>query len=224
MRNSCAVGRGERPPHGRPADLRGRRQVALHERLVQPEHPRDVVEAVAGVVGREQRGGVDVERQQVADDVRVLRAIQAVERFRAAGIRPRGGGAVELALQPREQAVVRRLVRPRPAGGRHHSRPQLAQHALPERRVGADVRGVDRLQRDRHGAAPLPGVVVAGDAVAVEKGGGGSGGRRRLLPAPAARADRLHGAECGRSREPARDQDRRPEHGNARLEPPRHGM
>ncbi len=215
--------RGERPPHRGLADLGGRRQVALHERLVQPEHPGDVVEAVAGIVGREQGSGVDVERQQVADDVRVFRAIQTVKRFRAARVRPRGRCALELALQPREQGIMRRRVRARPPRGRHHPGAQLAQDVLPERRVGAHVRGIDRQQRHRHGAAPVPGVVVAGDAVAIEESprrAGDGGGRRRGLRG----TGRLHTAAGSRCREPARDQDRRPEHGSARLEPLRHGM
>ena len=37
---------------------------------------RDVVEAVLGAVDGQQRRGVDVEREQIADRVRVLRAVQ----------------------------------------------------------------------------------------------------------------------------------------------------
>ena len=66
-----------------PADLRGGRRVSLDERRRDAEYVRNVVEAGSRVVGRQQGGGVDFERQQIADDVRILRPIQPVERRRA---------------------------------------------------------------------------------------------------------------------------------------------
>ena len=47
---------------------------------------------------RQQRGGVDVESEQVADGVAVFGAIQAMQ-GRAAGVGLGGGGAVERGFQ-----------------------------------------------------------------------------------------------------------------------------
>ena len=83
------------------ADLARRRQIALHQRLRHLEHAGHVVEAVAGAVARQERGDVDVEREHVADGVVILGAVQAMERFGAAGIRARRRGAVERGLEIR---------------------------------------------------------------------------------------------------------------------------
>ena len=61
------LGRADREP----ADLLRRRDVAVEQRRREVAD-RHVVEAVAGLVGRQQRRDVDVERQQVADGVLVL--------------------------------------------------------------------------------------------------------------------------------------------------------
>ena len=58
-------------------DLRRRRQVLLEQRRRHAQHVRDVVEAVAFVVGRQELGRVDLEAEQVADRVAVLGAVQA---------------------------------------------------------------------------------------------------------------------------------------------------
>ena len=87
-----------------PADLVGRREVALEQRRRQLQHAGDVVEAVARLVGRQQLGDLDVEVEQVADRVAVLGAVQAVERLGAARVRVGGGRGVELALEPAASA------------------------------------------------------------------------------------------------------------------------
>ena len=81
-------------PDRQPADLLRRREVALQQgrREISDRH---VVEAVAGLVARQQRGDIDVERQQVADGVLVFGAVEPAERVGAAGIGVGGGGAVE---------------------------------------------------------------------------------------------------------------------------------
>lgn len=55
----------------------------------------DVVEAVARFVGGKQRGGVDVDGEEVADGVLVFGAREAADGIRAPGLRVLGGGAVE---------------------------------------------------------------------------------------------------------------------------------
>ena len=54
--------------------------------------------------------GVDVEREQVADRVAVLGAVQAMQRL-AAGVRVRGGGSVELLLEVGDELGRRLRVR-----------------------------------------------------------------------------------------------------------------
>ena len=83
---------------GQGRDLHRRRHVFFLQRRRDAEHVRDVVEAVGGVVGRQERGDVDVEVEQVAHRVRVLAAVQAVQ-DRRAGIRMRGRLGVELRLR-----------------------------------------------------------------------------------------------------------------------------
>jgi hypothetical protein len=76
----------------------------------QLEHAGNVVEPVAHIVARQERRDVEIEIEQVAHRVAVLDAIQTMEGFRAPGIRIRGPTAIELAFEPRREAVVRRLV------------------------------------------------------------------------------------------------------------------
>ncbi len=52
------------------------REVTIHQRRIGAEHVGDVVEAVRLAVVRQQRVGVDLEREQIADRVAVLGAVQ----------------------------------------------------------------------------------------------------------------------------------------------------
>ena len=105
--------------------------------------------------------------EQVADRVLIFGSIQAMERFGPAGIRAGGRGAIELGLQPRREPVVGGLVRPRPAGRRHEAGAKLPHDLFPDVRVGADIRHVQRVERE---PGRLQLLVVAGDAVAIEDG------------------------------------------------------
>ena len=153
---------------GQPADLPGRGHVAVEQHRGDRQHVGDVVEPVARLVRRQQRPLVDVQRQQIADRVAVLGAVQAMDR-RPAGIRIVGGGAVEGRFQRGGGRVVGAGVRPRPARRGHGPRAQLAHDLLP----GLDfpgnparVLGVDGLQ----GQPGLPrAVVVARHAVAIQQ-------------------------------------------------------
>ncbi len=76
------------------------RQVSLEQGRRDAEDVGDVVEAVARIVGRQERGGVDLERQQVSDRVGVLRAVQTMQQ-RPAGIRRGCRRGVEARFEPR---------------------------------------------------------------------------------------------------------------------------
>ena len=95
-----------RCPDGRAADLLRRRQIPLHQRRRELQHARDVVEAVARVVGRKKGRDVDAEIEQVADRVLVFRAVQPVERLGPSRIRIQPGAAIELAFEPGQERVV----------------------------------------------------------------------------------------------------------------------
>ena len=80
-----AAGRANRTPHRQPADLPRRLDIPLQQRRRQIAD-RQVVEPVARFVIRQQRSRLDVEREQIADGVAVLGAIQAAEGVGAPGL------------------------------------------------------------------------------------------------------------------------------------------
>ena len=127
--------------------------------------PARVVEAVADVVGRQELRAVDLERQEVANGVRVLRAVQAMRR-NASRVRPRRGRTVELRFEPGTEPVVLRRSGTRAAGGRHHPAAQLQDDPLPDVRRHPDAGDVERVEGQPARAAVL---VVTGDAVAIEE-------------------------------------------------------
>ena len=86
---------------------------------------------MTALIGRQKRGGVDVERQQVPDRVLILGSIQAPQRFGAAGIRLCGRRRIERCFQPRQYREAIGLGRLRHVGRRHDARVQLAHHLLP---------------------------------------------------------------------------------------------
>ena len=110
----------------------------------------------------QQRRRIDLEIEELADRVRVLRAVEAVQDLRA---REHLGGPVDLRLQPVAKRRVLGGGRPAYAGRRHHSGPQLADHLFPQLRMVTDRGQIHALQGEIRGSGP---VVVAGDAVAVE--------------------------------------------------------
>ena len=162
------VGRGRgadrRLADGQLRDLAGGEHVALEQRRRQGQHIRDVVEAVAQIIGWQQLAAIDVERKQVTDGVRVLRPIQPVDRLDA-GVRRRRGGAVELRLQPPRERGVGRLIGPGTRAWWHLARAELAHDLFPHFRIPADVFDLERLERQPGG---LQAVAVASDAVLVE--------------------------------------------------------
>ena len=113
-----AAGRAARAADRQAADLLRRRDVAVEQRRRQIAD-RHVVEAVAGLVGRQQRRDVDVEREQIADGVLVFGSGQPPDRGGAAGIRMRRGRAIERRLERRDHArrTSRRPAAALPTGG-----------------------------------------------------------------------------------------------------------
>ena len=154
---------------GQPADFSRRGDIRLDQRGRQSERAGDVVKAVGGVVGRQQRRHVDVEIEDVANDVGVFRPIQAMQAGRR-GVR--GGRPVKLALEPGDEAGVGGLVGTPCACGRHHAGPQLADDALPDLRVLAHVLDIKIVERDL-ARGLLPGrfgpLVVAADTIAIQE-------------------------------------------------------
>ncbi len=164
---------------GQAADLAGRAQVALHQLRREALDVGDVVEAGADGVGREPRGDVHLEAEEVLDGGGVLRAIQPLERT-PSGTRRGGGRLVHRGLERVHHRHHGRIVRARRAGGRHHAGAKLADDLLGELAVLVDLRGVEV---GEHEAAGLGAGGVAGGAVLPDQfvlGGDrhGRGGRR----------------------------------------------
>ena len=122
---------------------RRRAQIALHQRGGERLRVGDVVESGADRVGREQGGGIDVEREQILDRARVLGPRQALKRTPArVGRGP--GGLIEAGLERRGQRGERGRVGTPCTRRRHHAGAQLADHALGD--VGVPG-GVCRLEQ-----------------------------------------------------------------------------
>ena len=176
--------RGHRRPDREPADLPRRREVALHEGRRNSQHPGDVVEAVAGVVGRQEVAHVDVEVEEVADDVAVLGAAQPVQRLGPPRPQVGGGGAVELGLEPGRGNRRRRPARAGAAAGAASPRRAASRPPSPRPR-----------RRRRRSSGPSPRATArrsrAGRCGRRRSSGRGVGrGRRqvrRTVPRPAAR-------------------------------------
>ncbi len=176
-----------RPADREPADLLRGRHVALEQRRRQLAD-RDVVEPVARFVGRQERGNVHVEREQVADGVAVLGTREPADRRGAARIRPHGRRAIERRLEGGNDGIVGGFVRTRLVDRRHLPRAQLPDDLLPLDGMHGDVTARDRFERQ---ACLLRRVVVAVEAVllderAMRRDGGASardGGFDRLTTA-----------------------------------------
>ena len=138
-----------------PADLPRRRHVGLDEGRGNTQRAGDVVEAVRRIVRRQELRGIDLEIEQVANHVRVLGAIEAVE----AGWRHMDGGiSIELVLEPADQRLVGGRIRPPRTRRRHHAGPKFSHDLFPDSRVVADMGDVERVQ---HQVRRLQALVVA---------------------------------------------------------------
>ena len=152
----------------------------------------DVVEPEVRAVARQQFGDVDVERQQIANRVAVLGAVQPMDDIaaRVALALPR---AIERAREPGREGRVLGFRGTRHALRRHRAHAQLAQHAFPRRRLRQQVVQARGLEIDRVVGRLRRAAVVAADAVLLDPGlmfrsvsrggrcgrGAGDSGRRR---------------------------------------------
>ena len=171
------------------ADRPARRQIPLEQRLRHAEHAANVVEPEAGIVSRQEVIDVDLEREQIADGVAILRPVQTMQGRRPSRVGPGHPRVVELSLEPGLERVVRGVVRAGPPGGRHQARAQLPHDLLPLGGVVTDGRQVERVERQpdrpqlgnqcRSGLVrPFDQrLVVTADAVLIEQGSVFGGGR-----------------------------------------------
>ena len=81
------------------ADALRRGEIPLEQQRRRPQRRGDVVEAEVAAVARQQRGDVDVERQQIANRVAVLGAVQPMHDVaaRACSALPRRDRAIPTA-------------------------------------------------------------------------------------------------------------------------------
>jgi hypothetical protein len=77
-------------------------------------------------------GHIDIEREQIADRVRVLGAIEPPQHRTTRSDRC---GAIQFALEPRDEAIGRLSIWPRRAEWWHGADPQLPHRLLPDRGV-----------------------------------------------------------------------------------------
>ncbi len=145
------------------ADLARGVHVALEQHGRNAEHVADVVEAVGGVVRRQQRRGIDIERQQIANGVRVLGAVQAVQHG-PSGIGLDRGRPIERIRKPGDELAACRGVRLRRALRRHHPDAHFPDGLFPDAGLRGDVRIVHVVERQ---PAALRALVVAAGAVPI---------------------------------------------------------
>ena len=141
------------------------REIPLEQHRRHAQGVGNVVEAVRRVVRRQERCGVHVERDEIANRVGVLGAVQAMNEG-SAGAGPRRRGIVQDPLERGRERVAFGLPGPRHACRRHHARPDLANDLLPHLGVRRDVGKVHLVERQ---ACGLQARVVAADAVSGQK-------------------------------------------------------
>ena len=175
-------------------DVVGGMHVLLDEGRRNLQRGGDVVEALRGVVRRQQFGAVDVDQKQIVDRVFVLLAIQPMQHLLIGDVRL-VGKLVERIFEPRDQRIDRFAVRLLRARRRHDAAAQLAHGLLEKLGILGDARGRDAFEAD---AADLGFVVVAARAVLLH------GGELRV-----ARILRLAGCDSGQDGQADAPQSRR---------------
>jgi hypothetical protein len=96
-----------------------------------------------GVVRRQQCGNVYVEREQIADRVGILGAIETSQNRTTGRARAR---TIKLAFEPRDETVIRLLIGPTNPMRRHRTHAQLANDVLPRLGIGVYVGDVERVE------------------------------------------------------------------------------
>ncbi len=142
------------------ADALRRSDVPLEQRRRYRQHAGDVLEPVLiRIVARQERARIGVDREKIANRVRVLGAIQAVQDD-AARIGMRRSVAIDGRFEPGGQVRVGLGIRPAADGCRRHfARPQLGDYALPEVSMRRHAREIGLFEIDP--AACEPRVVTA---------------------------------------------------------------
>ncbi len=134
------------------ADLGGGRQVAFDLRGRDREGRAVVVEStLERIVGRKQRGDVDVDGKKVADGVVVLDAVETMEGSRPARIGALRRDRVDRVFEEGRHGVIRALVWSGHPGRRHRARTQPPNHRFPHVRIGAHGLGVEHFKREAGG-------------------------------------------------------------------------
>ncbi len=124
-------GEPRRGRHGGLHDGLGRLEVFLQQERRDGEDVADVVEAVAGIVGRELLLRLEVDPHQVADRVVVLDAIEPADRH-PARVRIRGIDVEDIVLDPVGQGLDFPGGRLRLAGRGHDPRADVLEHRPPQ--------------------------------------------------------------------------------------------
>ena len=187
----CAVSFAARHPRRRserePGHLAGRVEVAVQQQRGERAEG-DVVEAEARFILRQQRGRVDLQRQQVTDRVLVLGAVEAAQRVGATGVGRGRRGAIQRADKLGHRLPVGLLGGPRLTERWHLPVVHLSHDRLPA--VGGRL-GPRRIQRLKiETALPHPGAVTV-EAVGAYQLGRLTGRRN----APRRRDDGEHGGK-----------------------------
>ena len=174
-------GAGARVTDGQAADCARCVEVGIQHGGRRHLHVGDVVEVRALGIERKPGAGAYVDREQVVNRLLVLGAVESLEgaapRIRAKGRRPIDKYLQRLG-QNRERVTAGTLA----AGGRHHSRPQLADHFL--RRLGrlGCGRYVKALQHEIAGLVLLAVAPRTGPLDHLGECGRRNGSRRRPMP------------------------------------------
>ena len=189
--------RRQRPiADGQAADLHRRGDVALNQRRRHAQRLRDVVEALARAIGRQQRAHVDVERRAGRESRWRTRCDSADAAPASSRLAPATSTARSRRVSSSVAKRRARRARARRAARRHHAGADLPDDLLPRLGVGADARDVQRVERQ---AASLRALVVAGDAVLLEERRFRRRWRRRRRPAAAVRSAGVAPAAAARS-------------------------
>ena len=116
--------------YGHAADLGRSGHISLQERRRDFENVGDVVKTITGIIAGEKQARVDLQTDQVANDIAVLRAIQAVQ-CRRSRIWLGRRCAIQCRFQRHRKTVQCCAIRPPRSARRHHSGTQLPDDFFP---------------------------------------------------------------------------------------------
>ena len=147
------------------ADLCGRGDITLDEQRRNSENVGDIIKALGRVVAWKKRCCIDRHRKQIADGIRILRPIEAVQ-SRRPGIRFGCRCMVDCSFEMGCERIGSGAIRPARPSRRHHAGTQFSYDFFPSLRAVAgplDVHLVEHQPRDFRFFA------VARDAVLIEE-------------------------------------------------------